>query len=325
MSEILLSERIKGAFWGFITGDALGLPVKNQPREHRKIYPMDTMTGWGTYNLTPGHWSDESSILLNSTQQFIEDQISSDAFLRGLKGWYYSGNWNSSEEIIEINEATRLAIESYASKMKHSMKTINAELENGSDLLGITIPVTFLNFGNYNIKYIPLIYSKLTKSIHKTPITTIGMSLLHISLMGILKGADFNGILSGVKQYFIKHFSEKPYKAHHKKFGFVLNGKCREIDYLTSNQNLINVLECAFWSLKNSSNFSQAVLNAVNLGFQTDTISAVTGTLAGTYYGFKQIPEQWLSYISKRKEINKLINKFLTAMTEEKKTSWLKK
>ena len=41
--------------------------------------------------------------------------------------------------------------------------------------------------------------------------------------------------------------------------------------------------------------FQEAVVLAVNLGGDTDTIGAMAGAIAGAYYGYSQMPEEWLS------------------------------
>ncbi len=41
--------------------------------------------------------------------------------------------------------------------------------------------------------------------------------------------------------------------------------------------------------------FREAVVLAVNLGGDTDTIGAMAGAIAGAYYGYGQIPREWLS------------------------------
>ena len=37
-----------------------------------------------------------------------------------------------------------------------------------------------------------------------------------------------------------------------------------------------------------------AVINAINLGHDTDTSGAVTGMIAGRLWGYSSIPERWL-------------------------------
>ncbi|CAF1585018.1 unnamed protein product, partial [Didymodactylos carnosus] len=57
----------------------------------------------------------------------------------------------------------------------------------------------------------------------------------------------------------------------------------------------------AFWSDKNS--YESGVLECVNLGDDTDTTAAIYGQLAGAYYGYKQLPPQWLEQIYAREFI----------------------
>jgi ADP-ribosylglycohydrolase len=69
----------------------------------------------------------------------------------------------------------------------------------------------------------------------------------------------------------------------------------------------VDTLEASLWCLLTINNYQEAVLKAVNLGEDTDTVGAVTGGLAGIYYGLKDIPQHWLSQIQKLDEIIDLI------------------
>ena len=48
------------------------------------------------------------------------------------------------------------------------------------------------------------------------------------------------------------------------------------------------------------------MLAAVNLGDDTDTTGAVTGGLAGLYYGEAAIPPEWLAVLARRPDIEEL-------------------
>jgi ADP-ribosylglycohydrolase len=52
--------------------------------------------------------------------------------------------------------------------------------------------------------------------------------------------------------------------------------------------------------------FDLALLKAVNLGDDTDTVGAIAGGLAGLYYGYDSIPENWLSAIKRREWIEEM-------------------
>jgi len=53
----------------------------------------------------------------------------------------------------------------------------------------------------------------------------------------------------------------------------------------------------------------KALLWAVNLGDDTDTIGAIAGGLAGLYYGYESAPEEWRRSIIKEKELMELCEK----------------
>ena len=53
-------------------------------------------------------------------------------------------------------------------------------------------------------------------------------------------------------------------------------------------------LGSAVWALRTTETFENALRAAVDLGGDTDTVAAVTGTLAGARYGAGAIPERWL-------------------------------
>jgi ADP-ribosylglycohydrolase len=66
--------------------------------------------------------------------------------------------------------------------------------------------------------------------------------------------------------------------------------------------------------LLNSSSYAESVLKAVNLGGDTDTTAAVTGGLAGIYYGVENIPPEWVEQIARKQDIIDLASRFATAL-----------
>ncbi len=60
--------------------------------------------------------------------------------------------------------------------------------------------------------------------------------------------------------------------------------------------------------------YEEAVLKAVNLGDDTDTTAAVTAGLAGLLYGDSKIPQDWLSQLVRRKDIEDLALRMSAAL-----------
>ena len=64
-------------------------------------------------------------------------------------------------------------------------------------------------------------------------------------------------------------------------------------------------LEAALWCIHNTGTFEDAVLKAVNLGGDADTIGAITGQIAGAIYGVTCIPQRWLQGLKHKDSIIK--------------------
>lgn len=77
-------------------------------------------------------------------------------------------------------------------------------------------------------------------------------------------------------------------------------------DDVFSDGYVLHTLEASVWCLMTTDNFKDAVLKAVNLGEDTDTTGAVTGGLAGLYYGFESIPQEWIKQLARSEDIEDL-------------------
>lgn len=76
---------------------------------------------------------------------------------------------------------------------------------------------------------------------------------------------------------------------------------------IVSGGYVVTSLEAALWCLGTSLSYSEAVLKAVNLGGDTDTIAALTGGLAGIKYGYDAIPAAWIKQLANKKLIEKCL------------------
>jgi ADP-ribosyl-[dinitrogen reductase] hydrolase len=66
---------------------------------------------------------------------------------------------------------------------------------------------------------------------------------------------------------------------------------------------VVRSLEAALWAFYNSHSFKEGALMAVDLGNDADTTGSVYGQIAGAYYGYQGILEEWRNRIAKRELI----------------------
>ena len=74
---------------------------------------------------------------------------------------------------------------------------------------------------------------------------------------------------------------------------------------------MVDTLEASIWCNLTENTFEDAVKKAVNLGSDTDTVGAITGSIAGITYGYEQIPEKWISKIQNFEYLDYLNEKFV--------------
>ena len=84
-----------------------------------------------------------------------------------------------------------------------------------------------------------------------------------------------------------------------------------ERDQVKSTGYVIDSFIACLWCFLNSDNYAEAICKAVNLGGDTDTIAALTGALAGIYYGFDDIPKKWIENLANKELISGIVHNYL--------------
>mgnify|MGYP001636523736 CR=1 FL=1 len=66
-------------------------------------------------------------------------------------------------------------------------------------------------------------------------------------------------------------------------------------DFVPSTGYVSDTMQAVLWAVADGRDYPSTVLNAVNLGGDTDTIAALAGGVAGILYGMESIPDEWLT------------------------------
>ena len=82
------------------------------------------------------------------------------------------------------------------------------------------------------------------------------------------------------------------------------------ITEIKSSGYIVDTLEASMWVLLNAKDYREAIIGAINLGQDTDTIGAIAGSMAGIVYGYDSIPDKWLEKLVKREYLEELCDKF---------------
>lgn len=87
-------------------------------------------------------------------------------------------------------------------------------------------------------------------------------------------------------------------------------------DAVKSTGYVVDTWQAANWAVANTDNFKDALLLAVNLGDDADTVGAVTGQLAGAVYGYDAIPTEWLDVLAWKDKLEEMFDE-LTYIRDE--------
>lgn len=102
-----MKEKLKNIIYGFVIGDALGVPFEFQSSEFCKKYYKHKYI-IGTHNQIPGTWSDDSSILFC----ILNSKGDVEKYKQNLKEWYNNNSKFNCFNLFDIGIGTRKAIES---------------------------------------------------------------------------------------------------------------------------------------------------------------------------------------------------------------------
>lgn len=308
-----MENRVLDGVMGLCVGDALGVPVEFIGRETLKRDPVVDMRSYGTYNQPAGTWSDDTSMTLCLVDSLAGGLDYNDIMTKFL-AWYSENEYTPFGETFDVGNATRAAIIRFTEGRPALECGGTSEYDNGNGSLMRILPIVFYLQSKYGDNFYEKdeafeIIHNVSKLTHAHKRSKIGCGI-YISIAAmILKGKDLKeAIEQGIDksmEHYKKHGDFLEELEHYKRLESEYFAKLAE-DQISSSGYVVYTLEASIWCLLNTTNYKDCVLKAVNLGKDTDTVAAVAGGLAGVYYGYEGIPEEWKSVIVKREYVEEL-------------------
>ncbi|MBP1048417.1 ADP-ribosylglycohydrolase family protein [Enterococcus sp. BWM-S5] len=308
-SAVNRKNQIDSVLFGFIVGDCLGVPVEFKKRG---TYTVSEMTGYGTYNQPPGTWSDDTSLTLCLAENMAESgNITS--LMEKFVNYRDNGYMTPFGEMFDIGVTTIEAIERFKQGIPADKCGGAGERENGNGALMRISPLVFTLQKEQDFEKRAAVVTMYSEITHAHP-RSIVASLLYVELMRNMScGHNLKDSLQLIQQEFSAHFDhEHIYMNELLNFSRIFQDDFFILseEQIHSSGYVVDSLEAAIWCLGTTSSYDTAVLKAVNLGEDTDTIGAITGSLAGLYYTFEEIPEKWLRTIKNGPLLDNVIQKF---------------
>lgn len=267
-----MNEKLKAAVYGFAVGDALGVPYEFKKRG---TFKCKGMTGFGTWHQEPGTWSDDTSMVLATCDSIRQcGKIVPEDIMTKFYHWRFYQWYTAHGEVFDIGNTTAAALSNYADGMIAVMCGLSDEFSNGNGSLMRILPLAF----------VPGVTWEDVENVSK---------LTHAHTKSIQKCCEY--------VYFCKELIKNQ--------DFLIPKHIRRMRKkdIKSTGYVVDSLEAALWCFGTSKSYSEAVLKAVNLGGDTDTIAALTGGLAGIKWGHNAIPKEWVNQLANKELIEKCL------------------
>ncbi len=307
-------NRINDALLGVAVGDALGVPFEFRSSEELRKTPCREMIGYGTHNQAPGTWSDDSSLTFCLADSLIKGYDLNDMAKKFIL-WKKLAYWTAHEKVFDIGMTTSKAITELEFHLEKGTisnylkaKYVADEHTNGNGSLMRIMPLLFHIKGKEIKEQFDIIWD--VSALTHGHIRAAMCCLIYLK-MGelVLEGSNKLDAYLKTREIIEEFWKEMDYDKYEQfLFQRIIQNDIRYLNYndLKSGGYVMESLEASIWCFLHYNSFEKSVLAAINLGHDTDTTGAITGGLAGLYYGKEKIPEYWLASLARLEDILQL-------------------
>ncbi|MGH4031582.1 ADP-ribosylglycohydrolase family protein [Actinomycetota bacterium Odt1-20B] len=275
-------ERVVGTVVGSAVGDALGAPFEFGPEgAYSARFPRTSeggeMCGGGGWD--PGEATDDTQMAVLVGESLLErgGLDLPDIFARFQR-------WAASEpkDIGLQTESVLTSGDPWDRAAALHFQISQRAAGNGSLMRASTSAVHFANTGRTATMDAARRIAALT---HGDRAAWEGTALFHELVRVALEGTDPLHALPDA----LAHV----HPDHRERYATVLAPGWHPDDATEFNGAVWPCLGTAVWALRTTGDYADAVRAAIDAGGDTDTVAAVTGGLAGAWYGADAIPVRW--------------------------------
>lgn len=311
-------DRAKGVLLGLACGDALGRPVEfaSPDRIEREHGQVTEMLGHGTHGQPAGTITDDTDMALCIIRSLLEcDRFDPEDIADRFVEWYESGPF-------DIGGMTRRAlgrIQNGESWEEAGQREWEASPEGGNAGNGSVMRCTPLAVA-YADHPAALVRTSIDSSriTHADPRCTYGCAVLNLTIGAALQDQtepletalgmvadDFATTLqrtSGVIPEGASPLLESGLPAELRTTLQTVPDDVRS-DELSNSGYVVDTLQTALYDALTASSAEEAIVTSVNRGGDSDTIGAISGSVAGAKFGASSLPSRWLEQIDVRDEL----------------------
>jgi ADP-ribosylglycohydrolase len=290
--QMLLPDRLSGAIYGHLVGDALGVPYEFQPPE--RISEV-TWRGHGTHDQPPGTWSDDGALMLALLDSLLSVGFDTTDQARRALEWRDRGAYAPGAEVFDIGTATAGAL----SRLRDGMPPEEAggveAKGNGSLMRILPLALVFREADDAELLSMAARASRVT---HGSAEAQLACALYVLIARRLLDGADDRaGVLDEARRTLRSVLGETGLPGSREAAD--PDAALRALDAFeawprrTGGGRVVDSFWSAWGAFAAAPDYPSTVTSAVRYGNDTDTTAAIAGGLAGLHWGLGGIPSAW--------------------------------
>ncbi len=290
--RMLLPDRLCGAVYGHLVGDALGVPYESQPPE--RIGEV-TWRGHGTHDQPPGTWSDDGALMLALLDSLLTAGFDTADQGRRALAWRDGGAYAPGGVRFDIGNATSSALSRVRSGTPPEQAGATDALGNGS-LMRI-LPVALVHREADDAALVSMA-TRASRVTHGSAEAQVACALYTLVVRRLLDGETDRGAALDAARRVLRSLLEEsglPGSRAAASPGEAV-AALDAFEAWTDRRGGGRVVD-SFWSawsaFAEAADYRAAVERAVRFGNDTDTTAAIAGGLAGLYWGIRDIPSAW--------------------------------
>lgn len=295
MFAVMIEDKLKAVFIGSVIGDALGTTLEFSTRDR---HPHITdIVGGGVFQLPRGAWTDDTSMSLALAYSLVECKgYNPTDIMDRFLAWRDKGSYSHTGTCFDIGITNNEALTRYRRKQKKVTKAFSKdEVFRADPYCG---DASEYSAGNGSIMRI-------------SPLIAYCKGDVDLCLQLVVDQSRLTH-----KHHLCLEYCKKLVHTVHKALqgelsDDILTQKGKHRDKVDSDGFVVNTYNAACWAVANTDNFKDAMLLAVNLAGDADTVGCVTGMIAGALYGLENIPKDWIDCLVWKDEILTLADKLV--------------
>ncbi len=286
---MLLPERLEGAVYGHLCGDALGVPYEFTPAA--AIGEVE-WRGHGTYDQPPGTWSDDGALMLALLDSLLDCGFDTADQARRALAWREEGAYAPGGLVFDIGNATSAALRALRSGAPAEEAGAVEAQGNGSLMRILPVALVCRAEDDDALAEKAVRASRVT---HGSAEAQIACALYVLIVRRMLLGdRDRARTLTSRWAACAPGWSGRDCRARRRPREPAAAVGVLDAFVAWSGRSGRGRVVDSFWSAWDAfaaaGDYEAAVTGAVTFGNDTDTTAAIAGGLAGAYFGIEAIP-----------------------------------